>query len=238
MLRHHSNTHRLSLTAQKGFTVIEVLIATVIFSVLLLIITYGVMSFTNDYYKGVNSSTAQNTARSVVDAVSQAIQFGGVPVSQPMSGGLPCHGSTTCTFCINSKQFDFTLYKEVGTAPGQISDALWESPLNQVGGASCSSVAAGPNSQSLIGPHMRLQKFTITPGASGTNTYYIDVEVVYGDDDLLCDTNLSGDCDSNSVSPHLTSPTANIACKLHAGSQYCYVANLSTAIQMRVQPVL
>jgi len=55
-LRLSSRSKRL----QSGFTLVELMIATMVFSVILLVITYGVVRFTNSYYKGLNSSTTNS----------------------------------------------------------------------------------------------------------------------------------------------------------------------------------
>ncbi|HSX31885.1 MAG TPA: prepilin-type N-terminal cleavage/methylation domain-containing protein, partial [Candidatus Saccharimonadales bacterium] len=91
---------------QQGFTIIELLIATLIFSMVLLLVTVGIMQVTRVYYKGVTESNTQNAARSIVDSISQAIQFDGGLVT-PIAGGTPKYQ------CINSQQFDFWLGKQL-----------------------------------------------------------------------------------------------------------------------------
>lgn len=66
---------------QEGFTVVELMIATLVFSVILTVITMGVLSFRNRYYKAVNASTTQNTTRTVIDTDKvRLIQFGSAQV--------------------------------------------------------------------------------------------------------------------------------------------------------------
>jgi prepilin-type N-terminal cleavage/methylation domain-containing protein len=62
---------------QDGFTVVELLIATVVFTMVLLVITSGVTHFTHAYYKGVHQSSTQTTSRNVINTIAQNIQYGG-----------------------------------------------------------------------------------------------------------------------------------------------------------------
>jgi prepilin-type N-terminal cleavage/methylation domain-containing protein len=62
-------------TNSKGFTIIELLIATVIFSVILLVITGAIVQFGRIYYKGVVQSRTQERTRAITDSVVRNIQF-------------------------------------------------------------------------------------------------------------------------------------------------------------------
>jgi prepilin-type N-terminal cleavage/methylation domain-containing protein len=87
-------------TNNKGFTIIELLIATVTFSVILLIITGAIIQFSKVYYKGVVSSRTQEAARSVVDEVSKAAQFSpDFKEDTNAAGGL--------AWCFGNKRFSF-----------------------------------------------------------------------------------------------------------------------------------
>src|SRR5687768_12937296 len=58
-----------------GFTIIELMIATVVFSTILLIITGGIVQIGKAYYKGVISARTQNTTRQLTDEVTRNLQF-------------------------------------------------------------------------------------------------------------------------------------------------------------------
>src|SRR5262249_25193419 len=62
---------------QAGFTIVELMVATLVFSTILIVITYGVLSFTRAYYNGVTNSTTQDTARNIISTISQAVEFNG-----------------------------------------------------------------------------------------------------------------------------------------------------------------
>ena len=60
---------------QNGFTIIELLIATTVFSLILLISVAGILQISRMYYRGVTQSRTQETARSIIDEVGEAIRF-------------------------------------------------------------------------------------------------------------------------------------------------------------------
>jgi prepilin-type N-terminal cleavage/methylation domain-containing protein len=72
-MRHHLQAPQTEKSS--GFTIVELMISTLVFSVILLVVTFGIVHFTNSYYRGINGSTTQDTARTIVDSVTQAIQF-------------------------------------------------------------------------------------------------------------------------------------------------------------------
>jgi prepilin-type N-terminal cleavage/methylation domain-containing protein len=58
-----------------GFTILELMIASAVFAVVLLVVAIGAISLTNSYYKGITSSDVQSVARAIMSEVSQSIQF-------------------------------------------------------------------------------------------------------------------------------------------------------------------
>jgi prepilin-type N-terminal cleavage/methylation domain-containing protein len=204
----------------KGFTIMELLVATVVFSVVLLVVTAGILQIARVYYKGVTESSTQNTARSIIDTVSQAIQFSGGNVTA--TAGSPTPGSSYA-FCVGNQQFSYTLGWQVENNPYATKNQTWHA-LVQDTAAGCSSSSAPQNvrnqeihGRDLMGSHMRLANLSVTP--VGTNQYRVQVRVVYGDNDLLFN------------------PTATTAsCRgFKAGTQFCSVADLSTVVVKRVE---
>lgn len=202
-----------------GFTLLELMIATSVFAVILLVVTAGILSFTRQYYKGVVASTTQNTAREIMSELTQSIQFGSTIQSGLGGGGVS-------GFCVDNKLFSFTPDVQVTDNGGVAAQhqgyhALVRSQL--AGGCNSSTVpVALPNSanlpageRELVANHMRLAALTVTPLTAGGPLYSVHVRVVYGDDDLLNGT-------------HTT-------CKGGIGSQFCAVSDLTTTVQKRLQ---
>lgn len=198
-----------------GFTIVELMIATLVFSVILLIVTSGILQVTRTYYKGVTEANTQTAARNVIDAISQAIQFNGGAV-QPPTGSAP---GTSYEFCVGSTRFRFMLGSELSSSPSgtQTRHAmLKDTASNCTAGSTASINTPAATGDELLSLRMRLSGLSVTD--LGNNLYKITVRVVYGDDDLL----------SNPASPTAT------CLGVQAGTQYCSVVQLSTTVLKRV----
>jgi prepilin-type N-terminal cleavage/methylation domain-containing protein len=219
----------IQVKKQAGFTIIELLIATLVFSVVLVVITVGIIQIAHVYYKGVIEGNTQSAARSILDTVSQGIQFSGGDVTGAAGSVTP---GNSYSFCVGNQQYSYTLGYQVEDSPNsakyQSYHALVQNNLAGCIGSAAQNVrAATVNGREMIGSHMRLSNIIVTPIA-GTSNYRVLVRVVYGDDDLL-------------YSPSApTSPTGStrpdaVCAVVRVGSQFCAVAELNTVVQKRVQ---
>jgi len=208
---------------------VELMIATLVFSVVLLVITVGVLNFTHAYYAGVNSSNTQDTARNIVNNVTQAIEFSGTTVSptKPVS-----NGSATYYFCANNNTFVFTpgqLYNS--SAPNASNPGLYQAATN----------ACNPNNvdyskgRELLGENMRVVLLSVADGTE-PRTYTVAVRLAYGDDDLLCaPESAQGSCTSSTVlTNQQIANHGDVTCRLQTGFQFCAVAGLTTTVALRV----
>ena len=200
--RHHSTPHK-----EAGFTIVELMIATMVFSVILVVITMGVLYFSRSYYKGVYASMTQNAARDISDAVGQAVQFGtGEPTTYAYHSGV-----VDGYFCAGGYVFVFKLGQQYDGTSGTTGMYM------QTMDGDCThsaSVVTLPQRQ-LLGNRMRITYLNFD-GANGL--YTLDIKVAYGDADLLSDNMGLG---------------ADLQCKLGAGSEYCAVAQYTTSIRQR-----
>jgi prepilin-type N-terminal cleavage/methylation domain-containing protein len=207
---------------QAGFTIIELLIATLVFSMVLVLIAVGVLDFNHAYYNGITQTETQNTARSILEEISQDIQFSGSQITSPIANGGsdPEHG-----FCIGSDRYSYRLGWELVNSSPNITTHQTLHALVKDSPGICSGMSAqdftkalAGGSQELISQYMRISKISVTAVSGTTGLYNIDVKVVYGDDALL------------------VNPTAsNATCKIGSGSQFCAVSELSTVVQQRIQ---
>lgn len=220
-----------------GFTIVELMIATLVFSVILLVVTTGVIHFTSSYYKGVNASATQNTTRSVIDTISQELQF------NPGDLVLPIPGNQTGYFCIGEQEFVYKL----GVLQPSATHSLYAFTNN---GSCWNTVGAAPagyaNGKELLSSHTRLVDFSLTPIGDTGSLYAISLKIAYANDnsdgsnDLLCAPNqVTGSCGGGAklLAVQLTQPAvlADVRCKSQIGSQYCSVVQLSTSSERRVQ---
>jgi len=202
-----------------GFTIIELLVATAVFSVVLLVLAAGVLQISRMYYKGLTEANTQNVARSITDVISQSIQFGGGDVTT--TAASPAPGSLNA-FCVGNQQFSFTPGYQLVDNPDPSKFQTYHA-LVVTTKAGCPGQAPQDVRQptvtgrELLDTNMRLSKLGVTN--LGGNLYRVDVRVVYGDDDLL------------------KNPTANNSSCINAsaGTQFCSVSDLSTVVTKRVE---
>lgn len=152
----------------QGFTIVELLISTLIFSMILLLVTIGIIQITRVYYKGITEARTQNTARAAMDEITQGIQFSGGTVSATQA--------SKSSFCIGDQQYSYALGKQLGT---QTAKALWKTNTPGCSG----NPAVATTGKEFLSDKMRLSNLTVTP--LGANLWKVSLTVAYGDDDLL-----------------------------------------------------
>lgn len=200
------------ISKKNGFTIIELLIATTVFSFILLVTSAAIIAIGRAYYKSLTSSRVQETARSVMDDVSRSLQFS----SNPPLTNENFENSLTRARCFGSDRYTYVLDQRVGGgAHGLYRDKKTESV--------CEPNTAFTGGQELLGESMRLLQFDV----SGTDPFQVEIRVAYGDNDLLNHYNDDG-----------TARTSNdfqgVNCKPITGRQFCAVAGLETSIKGRV----
>jgi prepilin-type N-terminal cleavage/methylation domain-containing protein len=212
------------IRGQKGFTIVELMIATTVLSVILLLVTVMMISIGNLFSKGVNQARVQDNVRSISDEFAQQLKFTGATLTWTTNpanitindlGGIP-HVYVKNAFCIGDTRYSFIVGVQIGTASNQIRHVLWRDSLSGVGATACDPVNLQNNittaGTELIAPNSRLTDLRI----SGTSPYTIDLGLAYGDDDLL----------SN---PHSTGPPQpEPLCTGNVGDQFCATAKLHT----------
>ena len=201
---------------QQGFTIIELMIATSVFSVVLLLCTFGLMQIGKLYYKGISSTRTQKTTRSVLDMLSQDIEFADNDIV--VTGTMICAGHHRYTYQLNAKLDD------VAVPHVMVLDDL-------PGGCDISTPPQTPlstaNGQELLGRNMRLANLLVNHDGAGG--YSILVKIIYGDDDLLRD-GPNGTLRVGDVGFDIR----NATCSGGAGSQFCAVSTLSTFVKKRL----
>lgn len=219
---------------QGGFTIIELLIATLVFSLVLMLITISVLTFTKSYIRGVNQSNTQDVARSIIEGIAQSIQFSGDAVNPALQPA----GDGSQGFCIGNKRYSYVLGQQlmdgtIDTTQNQTKHALVMDASSSCNGAAAQAITNGnPTGTELLSPRMRLAKLKVE-STGDTNMWRITVRVVYGDNDLLCSPSVPNDCKSPNTSSPLNKP--DLTCKVaFAGSEYCATSELSTVVKKRI----
>lgn len=212
--------------SSRGFTIVEMLVALAVFSVVLVVVTAAIIQISRVYYKGVTETQVQSTTRTIMDTISQAIQFGGGTITDtptnPAAGG-------SYAFCINNQEYSYRPgYQLVDGTPGanQTRHSLVvRNAAGCSGGTGQNLAGAAVSGRELMAPNMRLSKLVVRN--VGPNLYQVQIRVVYGNDDLLF----------SPTAP--SSPTGHLAqdatCRGEAGRQFCAFSELNTVVISRVK---
>lgn len=225
---------------QCGFTLVELMIATSVFAVVLLGAAAALIQITKLYYKGVISSRTQGVSRTTIDEISRAIQFSGeqvVNVGPEVKGMSPnnievrsvCIGTARYTYAINA-QVDDTV-TSYATSDHKIPHALWKDTVtspsecdpdvdanDNLPDLTSSTLSSTNDGREILEQGMRLSQFGVST-IGDDNLYKVDVGVIFGDDVLLL--------------PDANNPTTCVGSIL--GGQWCAVSVLSTQVFKRIQ---
>lgn len=211
--------HKKNLSNQKGFTIVELIIASTVFSMVLVVVSSGIIQISRQYYKGITTSRTQETARSVAEEMGDAVQFSGSEVR--VTADAICIGNTRYSFVINQQIRQDgprnALYYDTGISPS--------SPC-----VSVFTLGSLPPGKELLSENMRLIDIRVERVANEANLYRIYTGVAYGDNDLL------------TIYPPNALPTDNptagtqprdALCRPGAGSNFCAVSKLDLTVKKR-----
>lgn len=205
-----------SRQSQKGFTIIELLLATVVFSAVVVVALSGFLTIGRLFYKGVNLSQTQATAQQVVDNVTSDIQAASTVWDVAAASGNRSY------VCIGNSRYIFKLHNLVDISDHNNTDKFGLLRDRLPGGSNAcpnpydGTGAVPPNNPTeMLGNKMRLNSFSAARTCPTCKLIAITVNLAYGDDSSL------------SVDPTTKVATCNSGL---ASSQYCAVTGLSTTV--------
>jgi prepilin-type N-terminal cleavage/methylation domain-containing protein len=230
---------------QQGFTIVELLVATAVFSTILVLVTIMMTSIGNLYQKGINQARVQDAVRTITGDVSQHLELSSGNRLDNASNGTATPG----TFCIGNTRYTYVIGKKLNSINDSTNSThvLWRDDPGTT--ASCPAVnldVAQPHSPSpqpgtdgveLMPPNTRLIKFEIL----GPNSpFAFSIGIAYGDNELLCSpadaTTCSGSKSMTGLVPVPWNDFINgdLLCKGSAGDQFCSTAIADTNIVQRI----
>ena len=212
-------------SSQAGFTILELMIATTILSVVLLVVSAVFLSISTSYTKGVTGSRLQNSVRGAVQELTGLIEFSSDTIQPAVTNGpngesAICIGNEEFTFIPNMIQGVDKIPAAVNPGQPIVQHVLWESPI-QTGCVALDltqpnpSTTAGLQTGSDLGiTHEGLSQFTVNDSGGQLVNITINAFDAPGSDLL---------------NPGETS------CLGTAGDQFCFTVNLTTTVERRVQ---
>jgi len=185
----------------RGFTIVELMIATAVFSVVLVIMSVGLITIGRQYVKSDINITTQNASRTIMDEVALQVQLGAKAPNTSTSG----------VYCIGSVRYSYSIgfqVEDVNNAPkNQQLHALWRDIIPNENVCQPATLTAPDPSSSgvnngvpgsgreLIPNHTRLVAFDINNNNGSVLSPYpdprlwnINVSIIYGDDEIIFDT--------------------------------------------------
>ena len=214
-LRRYQSANRVSVSvSERGFTIVELMIALSVLSIILVISSMTMIQLGKLFTKGTNEANVQTITRNVMNDVASTIQLN--------SGKFVQNGNA---FCIGTQRYTINPGQAIGSSVTTTYHALWRDtitnsancvPHNLSGPGEPTDDAATfstPNSGAELLSHlMRLNAFTIHD--DGSSIYTITVTIIYGDDDTL--------------------NASHTACAGGVGSEYCAVSSLTDTVVKRL----
>ena len=210
---------------QKGFTVIELLIATSVFSTVLLIAATGIVHVGRLFQRGITGSLTQEVARSTIDFIKDDFELSGGYFKR-----LPPYGANE-GFCIGSRLYSYQVGLKIGSNGVGRAMVVRDFPscdlstvvhpddiVTGIGYdlATGTNTDVSGNMREFLGPNMRLNSFSVTPSPAASpkpTGLTISIDVISGDDDLI----------------------ASGLCRGGPGSEYCSNAPLLTYAVRRLR---
>lgn len=218
--------HSRIASEQKGFTIIELMIATSVFTMVLLLCTFAILNIGRTYYKGVTTTRTQETARTIMEEITDSIRFGGAEVRPQEAQEDGVQG-----FCIGDVQFSYVLDKQLVEQQTEEVAGKRTPIANTRAGTStavfkkstpCNGTPSLAEGTELLKLRMGLDDFSITSVPGSPGVYQVIVRVVHGDIDLLEEIDGKGD-------------DGPWQCRNErAGSEYCAVSELITTVEGRI----
>jgi prepilin-type N-terminal cleavage/methylation domain-containing protein len=205
---------------ERGFTIIELMFATIVFSVILLLCIGAIVQVGRMYYKGISVQRTQEVTRTIMDDVSREVQFSGrsiIPIYSAPSGGAP-----GC-LSLGSKAYRFVLNTQLQASGNFVLQKLSDTGSDTCPDPNDNSLWANALEMTSVG--MRLTAFEVTPlivSGGTTAAWAVVVDVLYGDDDVLMD-------DAGNPAPPYTQCRGNVI-----GTQFCARSQLQTTVIKRV----
>lgn len=202
---------------QKAFTIIELLIASTVFSMIILGACAAIIQMSRLYYKGIIVSRTQTAGRNLAESIAREIQFQGGTITQTTYEPSP--GFKTKVIGIGDTRYKLALNKRQS---GEIKNAI-------VKYIEYGAITSGPdlntgldsnNYRNMLANNMQIVNLNVESvnGASAPGLYKVEVIITYGDDDLL----------ENPTDPLSVTCKGNIA-----GSQWCSVVKYNTMVFQR-----
>jgi prepilin-type N-terminal cleavage/methylation domain-containing protein len=223
---------------QTGFTIIELLVATTIFSIILVIIVSSFLQVGRMFYKGVSISNTNEAARNLVDTITNDARLANFQSGNTLNpdGSLNTDPSFKKYFCVGPHRYTYWLAQQVKDSNIHTDANLMTAGVVQdETGGSCRSPAdlGGTRNNQVLGPDMQINKLSVVENSTNT-ALTVSVHIVfYGADNTVFNSSDSTMVNTT-ADPGRASRAADAYCSGNLlSTQFCAVANIDTNVTLR-----
>ena len=194
---------------QKGFTLVELLLATAFFSFILLFVVVGFVQINRQYTKGVTVRRVQNNARSVLEDITRSIRD---------SEGIDTYNSSTpYRICIGDLRYGWNQNTDPGNSAAftdeRYTNAVPFQLVKDYSPGGCNAAFVEGVAEPMIDDNVAVQSIELAP--IGASSWRLSITL------------------SSAERFDLTQYGTDAACDVGVGDQYCDVAKLETVISVR-----
>jgi len=200
---------------KKGFTLVELLLATALFSFVLLFVTAAFVQVSRAYNKGIIVKRTQETARSVIQEMSRALNTA-TSGQNTTDAVISFSNNPDRRLCVGDLRFGWNEGFRPDTSHETYSNGN-NFALVRSDSGSCSDDFDQNQSVEMIDERLIVQDIQINEILAGSVYNLCVIITVNNDDDVD-----EGNCANN-----------NTRCNVLAGDTYCDVARLDTTVTLR-----
>jgi prepilin-type N-terminal cleavage/methylation domain-containing protein len=209
--------------SQRGFTIVELMIATTIFSFVLLIASSTAVQIGKRYYKTLAQIETQEVARAISEDLTRSFQF------DSSGNGIVVGGSDPALynkqFCVGDTRYTYSINKPIAGQDDigfRVQRIFASDPCAKTGGQ------GRDYGKEILARNMRVLYFNKDTLAFTDEVYKLDFKIAFGDNDLLTHYNNDG-------TPNSSVSLQQATCKTGiAGSDFCAVAQLDNIVKKRL----
>jgi prepilin-type N-terminal cleavage/methylation domain-containing protein len=213
-----------------GFTIIELLVATTIFSIVLVVIVSSFLQVGRMFYKGVSINNTNESARNLVDSIANDARL-----SNFTPGGADSTDASKLFFCVGTHRYTYKLNTQVKANDISTSaNTMGAGIVQDTTSGSCLDPThlAGINPSQVLGPDMRLNALSVTKNTTGTSVMIHAHVLFYGvDSSVFSSSTHPNDTDTDHAAA-LNDPTAYCSGNL-LSTQFCAVSDIGTSVTLR-----
>lgn len=164
----------------KGFTIIELLIATTIFSMALVVIVASFLQVGRMFYKGVSVNSTNEAARTLVDDITNDTKLSS---TYNLGNSADPDPNIKKYFCIGSHRYTYWLNKQVKAGDINANSSTMNAGVIQDVDSGCHAPGTpAPSNRQILGPDMQLNDLRVVKNASGSGIAIHAHVIFYGVD--------------------------------------------------------